>query len=112
MDCNKEYAFFTKWSDVVSNYYDDPGISIDLLASHMCLCKRQLYNRVVRNTGLSPKKYLDEYRVKCSMELLVGTNFSISRISDKSGFSNSSVYSKVFKKNTGLSPKEYRKGKL
>ena len=55
--------------------------------------------------------FLQEYRIERSLEYL-NTKESISTIAEKTGFSDSNYYSKVFSKIKGCSPREYRKNLL
>ena len=58
--------------------------------------------------GISPINYLISKRIEESKNLLCTTNYSIRDISTIVGFSNSSYFSQMFKKSTGLSPREYK----
>ena len=53
-------------------------------------------------------KSLISKRIEESKNLLCTTNYSIRDISTIVGFSNSSYFSQMFKKSTGLSPREYK----
>ena len=55
--------------------------------------------------------FLKEYRIERSLEYL-NTKESISNIAEKTGFSDSNYYTKVFSKIKGCSPREYRKNLL
>lgn len=61
--------------------------------------------------GMTPIEYLRKFRIAKAMELLVGTNLTVSEISDKVGFSDVSLFSRVFKQNAGVPPASYRKGR-
>ena len=61
------------------------------------------------HTGKTIHKYLMEYRVKKSCELLVATNMSIQDIAFACGFSNQTHFSAYFKKINKISPLNYRK---
>ena len=58
--------------------------------------------------GSSFKEYLNYVRVEESKHLLTNTNYSIIDIALSTGFENQSYFTKVFKKYTGLTPKQYR----
>lgn len=59
-------------------------------------------------TKTTPIKYCNGIRLKASLEMLVSTDLSITEIALDCGFSDSLYYSKLFKKEYGISPKEYR----
>jgi len=59
--------------------------------------------------GESPNKYQLDLRLSKARELLANTTLSMSEIADHTGFGSVFYFSKLFKKNTGLSPLAYRK---
>lgn len=61
-----------------------------------------------QSTGSSFKEYLNMVRIEESKRLLSNTDFSIIDIAIAVGFDNQSYFSKVFKKYTGLTPKQFR----
>lgn len=54
-------------------------------------------------------EYLLEVRLNNSIQLLLSTHLSITDIAINTGFSNQSYYIKMFKKNYGMTPGQYRK---
>ncbi len=64
-------------------------------------------NRIFRETiGVPPYTYLLQTRIKQSMELLLQIE-SIAEVGFKMGFSDQSHFSRFFKKNVGLTPRQY-----
>ncbi|MEG0381419.1 MAG: helix-turn-helix transcriptional regulator, partial [Kurthia sp.] len=61
--------------------------------------------------GLSPNTYITEYRVSKSKSLLERAELSIAEIAETVGYEDCFYYSRVFKKQTGMSPSAYRKEK-
>jgi AraC-like DNA-binding protein len=61
-----------------------------------------------RETGINPIKYLTNLRIQNGMQLLQNTTLSINDIAAQCGFSCGNYFSKTFKKNTQLSPYEFR----
>ena len=63
-------------------------------------------------TGKTFTEYLTDLRIRAAMTLLEDQSLSISEVSERLGFSNTSYFSKIFKKYTGCLPKEYRKKRV
>ncbi|WML33139.1 helix-turn-helix transcriptional regulator [Clostridium sp. OS1-26] len=59
--------------------------------------------------GLTPVKYLNQLRIKKSLDLLSNTSINITDIALCSGFESLSTFYDFFKKQIGMTPKEYRK---
>lgn len=57
---------------------------------------------------ITPFDYLTDCRLRKASDLLINTNMSIIEISYNSGFSTSSYFCRIFRKNTGCSPREFR----
>ena len=53
-------------------------------------------------------KYITQLRISKAAELLTGTKLQIQAIAEKVGYSDQNYFARIFKKQTGLSPGEYR----
>lgn len=60
-------------------------------------------------TGMPPRKYLTSIRIKKARELLESTDYGVGEIGNIIGYDNPLYFSRIFKKQTGISPAEYRK---
>ncbi len=89
------------------NYNQD--ITLDELAKKSGYSKSRFSHIFSSLTGTSPMKYQNSIRLKASAEMLLSTKNPISEIALGCGFSDPLYYSKLFKKEYGISPTEYRK---
>ena len=62
-----------------------------------------------KETGVNFSTYLSQVRIEESKKLLKNTNYTIMQIAMEVGFEDQSYFTKVFKNNTGLTPKEFRR---
>ena len=83
-------------------------ITLGDIAAAGFVSKRTCGNMFERFLFTPPMKYLNEYRLKRSIELLRGTNMTITEIGLVCGFSGASYYSESFRRELGISPSEYR----
>lgn len=60
-------------------------------------------------TGVSPMQYILNLRIENAQILLETTNYSVNEISSIVGYENQLYFSRIFKKQKGVSPTEYRK---
>lgn len=69
-------------------------------------------NHLVRQfslyVGMSPGKYLKLRRLEYAKLLLAQPEMTVNLVSDLSGFSNANYFAKVFRKETGMSPSQYK----
>lgn len=62
-------------------------------------------------TQVTPAQYILSLRINNAMNLLDSTDYSIAKIATSVGYDNALYFSRLFKRHTGLSPREYRKQK-
>ncbi len=63
-------------------------------------------------TQVTPTQYILSLRINNAMNLLDNTDYSIAKIATSVGYDNALYFSRLFKKHTGISPREYRKRKF
>lgn len=85
------------------------NICVEDITKNTGVCKSTLYKYFKNEYNCTPKEYLNKMRVTQSLKMLLCTDYSIRKISEESGFSDISYYSKIFRKMYGMSPLCYRK---
>lgn len=65
-----------------------------------------------KETGITPREYISNFRLEKSIDLLINTTFSIGKIAEECGYENLYYFSNAFKKKYGLSPGNFRKNNL
>lgn len=91
---------------IENNYFNN--IKITDIANYIGINRSYLTTCFKKVTNMSPRQYLNEYRINKAKSLLTSTNIPINKIAVKVGYEDSLAFSKVFKNKTGLSPKAYR----
>jgi len=87
--------------------YTDP-ISRTDLARHVALSDDYLTFCFRKELGITPIAYLNRYRVNQAKHLLTNTHKTITEIALQVGFSDSGYFSRIFRREVGVSPKAYR----
>ena len=90
-----------------------PGlITLDELAQ-CCHCSRSAFEKKFRRIfDVSPGKYLLNLRLAEAENRLRNTRDSCAQIAAAVGFANQFVFSRLFKRHYGISPRDYRKWKI
>jgi len=83
-------------------------ITVADIARHVAVSPRTLVRRFKEHTGESPSAYLQRLRLEASKALLASTNYRIEQIPARVGYQDESAFRRLFKKNVGVSPREYR----
>jgi len=84
-------------------------ITLDDLAGEAHTSKFHLRRLFCKAMGSSPTEHLMRLRVSKAKELLRLSAYSISQISEKAGFENTSYFIKLFRKYENMTPNEFRK---
>lgn len=84
------------------------NITLDDVARHVHLNPAYFSTIFKQSCGSPFKEYLNMVRIEESKRLLANTDYSVVDIAVATGFMDQSYFSKVFKKYTGLTPKQYR----
>lgn len=91
----------------MKQHFDSP-ITLQETAGYVDLNPSYFSTLFKQSCGLSFKEYLNYIRIEESKKLLTSTDRSILDIAIDIGFEDQSYFTKVFKKYTGLTPKQYR----
>lgn len=84
------------------------NIRISDLANAIGISEIYLYKIFMKHAQKSPQQLLLAYRIQLAKNYLRNPGLSIKTIASELGFSNPNHFSTLFKKITGLPPKEYR----
>ncbi|MGM9617382.1 helix-turn-helix domain-containing protein [Butyricicoccus sp.] len=80
---------------------------VDEIADRLEVTRNHLIRLFTPAVGISPGRYLKLRRIAYAKELLMEPDMSVSLAAVLSGFSNTNYFAKVFRKETGTSPREY-----
>ncbi|MCF0121290.1 MAG: AraC family transcriptional regulator [Oscillospiraceae bacterium] len=83
-------------------------LTLDSLAREVFLSKSYLSSIFKQETGMSLTAYITKVRIEKSKKLLLENNVSLAVIAGQCGFKDQSYFTKVFKKEVGVSPKRFR----
>ena len=96
----------------INNNISDNNLNVENLADELLLSRSKLYRKIKALTGLTANEFIRNIRLEKSKEFIENTEFSISEICYKVGFSSPSYFTKCFKIQYGYLPKEIRENKI
>ncbi len=88
------------------------NINVVSLCKSFDLSKAELYQLVHNRANCGVAEFIKAIRLKTAENLLRSSNYPITDIADRVGFPNYSYFTKVFKREYGLTPRDYRKKQL
>lgn len=105
---NQDYSRLTKRVIDYIHLHLDEDLSLSFLAEHFRKNPSSLSNMFSKDTGISLTKYIQKIRIQEAIRLFNTTELSVSEVAMTIGYQDFSYFSKVFSKNTGCSPREYK----
>lgn len=84
-------------------------LSVQELAKKVHLSQNYFGEQFKNTMGLTIQQYINKLRIDHARILLEKNDLSINAIAETAGYEDNSYFTRVFKKNCGLSPQAYRK---
>jgi len=103
-----EDLFLEKARKIVEEKLANSEFNVTDFCRSLHMSQSQLYRKMIALTGQSPVYFIRSIRLQKAKELLQTTNLNISEIAWETGFSESSYFIRVFHKEFGKSPGEWR----
>ena len=91
------------------NEHYNEAISIEEFAASRSMSVSWFLRNFKQVTGMSPMHYIIINRINNAVSLLETTDYNVTEISTIVGYENPMYFSRLFKKQKGVSPTEYRK---
>ena len=96
----------------MSKPYLNPDLTLHQLAAELGISSHLLSQVINDHLKLNFFDFVNQYRVKTFKERIVSPHysaFSVLGIAFDCGFNSKSAFNRIFKKNTGLTPSQFRK---
>ncbi len=102
------YGYVYKILRYVDDHYSE-NITMNALSDITGLSPDYMTRKFKAALYMTPSEYVRKFRISRAMELLCTTDLSVAEVTEKTGFSDISLFSRVFKQEVGLPPASYRK---
>lgn len=93
--------------DYVENHFMH-AISMQDLCDLLLVSPQHLCRIIKSCTGKRPTEYINMIRIEKAQGMLSETDEPVERVGLRCGFENANYFCKIFKKQTGMTPKQYR----
>lgn len=91
-------------------HYADSQLTLEGMALDLQASPAYLSRMIKQELGTTFGSYLTQIRLRRASRLLTSTPLSIAQISEQAGYETQHYFSTAFKRATGISPMQYRKG--
>ena len=109
LDSDANLKFLQTITNYIHSEMDNPAMNSTFLADKMAMSISQLSRKINGITGYSTISYVLQLKLNKAKKMLADDNISITEVSDACGFYDVSYFSRVFKKEFGISPSHYQK---
>ncbi len=106
---DKKNVIINSITEITENRFNDPNLTITAIAEELGYNPKYVSHFFKEKTGVTYSEYLRNLRIKYAISLLEHGIDSVKNVALLSGFDNPLYFSTVFKKNVGVSPKDYIK---
>lgn len=89
--------------------YRDPDLTLERLARRVGIPGRQISQAINRQRGRNVSQEINRWRIREAMELLEKTDRTVTAIMFDCGFQTKSNFNSTFRRETGLSPSDWRR---
>jgi ligand-binding sensor domain-containing protein/signal transduction histidine kinase/DNA-binding response OmpR family regulator len=100
-------TFLEKLNAIIEDNLSNADFGGEVLLKELGMSRTQLYRKIHAVTGQSVNLYIRSIRVKKAAQLLKTTEMTVAEITYEVGFVDRSFFSKCFRQQFGVSPKEY-----
>ncbi len=86
----------------------NPEVNVEKMAEMMKLSRSKFFYKIKGLTGEKPNVFFRRYKLNRAAELLLEGKLNVSEIAYATGFASLTVFSRNFKQQFGVTPREYR----
>lgn len=98
--------------EYIHRNYSDSSLTNSAVAEHFGYHPYHLSRIIKQETGKTLHRYIMYYRIRIAKNYLVTTKYDIERVAWLSGFCSSAYFIKIFKEQSGITPKKYREAQF
>ncbi len=101
--------FMNKVLDLIEANIENPELNVKTLLKDLNISRSLLHRKITSLTNQSTVEFINNIRLKKSVEMLKNDDLNISEIAYAVGFNDPKYFSRIFRKHFGKSPSDYQK---
>jgi len=105
---NLEDKLIQTFEQFMEERLDDQTIRVEDFASASNMSKSSLQRKMQALFGMSVNEYITLYRLKAAARIMDSEDVPVSEVGFRVGFTSHSYFSKCFKKQFGMTPREFK----
>ncbi len=111
INCTTEldWEFITAVNQHIKEHMDSSNLNVDMLCSLMHMSRTSFYTKLKALTKLAPADYIRITKLNFAVQLLDKQKYSVTEVSERTGFTDAKYFRESFKKQFNISPTQYMK---
>jgi two-component system response regulator YesN len=98
-----------RMNEIIERDYTSPNLGLNSIADELNMSPIYISRLYKQSTSLALPDVIQDTRMNMAKKLLLQTEFSVADIAEKTGYTSSSYFYRIFKKNNGVTPNDFRK---
>lgn len=103
----QDKALMDRLYAIMEEELSNEELNINKFTEMMYMSRTKLYYKIKGLTGETPNAFFKKYKLNRAAEMLKSGNHNISEVSDLTGFSSPTVFTRNFRAQFGITPTEY-----
>lgn len=103
----KDKAFLREFIQLIEKNIQDPDLDVDFLCGKLFISRTRLYQKVQSISGQTVTEFIRSIRLKRAIHLMTHEDIPMNEVAYRIGLQSSSNFSRVFKKEYGMSPMQF-----
>jgi len=103
----QDKALMDRLYAIMEEELSNEELNINKFTEMMYMSRTKLYYKIKGLTGETPNAFFKKYKLNRAAEMLKSGNHNISEVSDLTGFSSPTVFTRNFRAQFGMTPTEY-----
>lgn len=109
IDSDANLKYLQTITDIIYAEIQNPELKSSFIADKMAVSVSQLNRKIKGITGHSTISYILQVKLGKAKKMLQNSSISVAEVADTCGFYDANYFSRVFKKEFGISPSQYQK---
>ncbi len=103
--------FMDQLNSFINHHIADPKLNLDKVASELSVSQSTLYRKTKALLGVSTNEYIRKMRLIHACKMMLEKGHNVSQAAFESGFTDLNYFREIFKKEYGITPNEYLRGR-
>lgn len=87
-------------------------ITLNVVAQYLNISKNYFCSMFKQETGSNFLNYIVQQKIERAKKMLIEENMKVYEVSERLGYNDTTYFSKLFKRNVGVTPQEYKRGEF